>query len=430
MRSWSPSRLRKSESGCPAALAWYDAREGDLPDGARDRGVAFHRVVEAIQRAITEGRDVEAATRAILDEVVAGADVEALVTRWAEAGWADVSEVVGLELGLAVDESLELVDFGAPTALVRGILDRVEMRTEEDGTRVLVITDWKSGWATWSTLQAECYAVLGDAWAREHAPDVDAIVCQIYSPVSGHRGAMRVERGGDALETCRGRIEIAIRAARRVERAPPSTERLSSGCGWCGRRGRCTAFQSLGMATGWDPITTREGATEGAALMGALKARAADLEKELRAFCQETGDHLYLGGRRELGFHVEPGRSIEGAVVYGEALRRIGPMLEEGRPEEAARSLATMIPVGATSADSFAKRIAPRDREGQDLWKARWERETERRTWGVRTITEPSLTDAPRHPAPDGIPGAPVKGRPIETPFTVLETGDDSDEMF
>lgn len=379
---WSASALAVAKAGCPAAMAEYDKpRDGkcDIPDLRRDRGTAFHRIAEGVQTAVQQGHDAQTAQAAAIEQAAASADLAEMLRAWHEAGWTSTDGLVGVEVAIAVDAYGTLVPFDPLLARLRGILDRVEITEvwdesdeEAEPRRMLVITDWKTGWKRWTGLQDAIYAVLGDAYATATGLDVDAIRVRIWSPTA--KPAMIWEdfaRDDDTISGLWSTIEQEMEAGDRLRRADPSLERPSGYCGWCPRKASCGAFMKIVDSTGWQPLTTPQLAEDAARRLAAIEAARKGLIAEIKAYFDETGEPV-SDGEAVWGLHPVVKKQLNSEIIYTRAFNRLAPEIES----EAIKNLAALLPVGMEAANKFAQKLSPGNRAGQDEIKRTWTKET------------------------------------------------------
>lgn len=379
---WSASSLAVAKAGCPAAMAEYDKpRDGrvDIPDFRRDRGTAFHRIAEGVQTAVQQGHDAETALSAAIEEAAASAELAAMLRAWHDAGWTSTDGLVGVEVAIAIDAYGMLVPFDSPLARLRGILDRVEVTDvwdesdeEAEPQKMLVITDWKTGWKRWTGLQDSIYAVLADAYATAKGLEVYSIRVRIWSPTA--KPAMiweDVTRDDDTISGLWSTIEQEMEAGDRLRRADNALERPSGYCGWCPRKAVCGAFTAITDATGWQPLTTPQLAEDAARRLAAIESARKELIAEIKAYFDETGEPV-SDGVAVWGLHPVVKKQLNSEAIYKRAMARLAPDIEP----EAIKNLAALLPVGMEAANKFAQKLSPGTKAGQDEIKATWTKET------------------------------------------------------
>jgi len=330
--SRSPSYLAVVEGGCPAYAAAYRARVQGEPSDPLRLGSEFHRLAEAIQR----GLDPEEA----ISQVGAGARMAEWVRRWA-ARWHG-APFLGAELAIAIDGEGAVVQWDR--ADLRGIVDRIEWG-EGDGH--IVVTDWKSGWSGWTGIQAECYGVLGAAWAAAQGLEVVRVTCRIWSPTAG---GFREYREWSAESLPWELVWSHVEAAQRLEAMPVTMEVVGSGCRRCPLSGRCASFLGLALV---EPV----GIEEAARVYLAARAQVDALEARLRAHCEEAG--VSVGG---CGFRPQESITMDAVGVLSDYLLpfNVGP--------DVALALTKILSVSRTTAGKVAAKLRPRDRPGQAAW--------------------------------------------------------------
>jgi RecB family exonuclease len=157
---------------------------------------------------------------------------------------------------------------GAVTAVVsiRGRVDRIDERVDEDGRRMLVVVDYKTSRRpstevdARSSLQLAMYSAAVERTLRAPCPRVElhhvptgTVAAWDYRPGQRERQLERADAVAleiqEAEEAWRGAGGVDAHAATSEELFPPST---GNGCSWCDVRSSCPQGQAAAPAvTAW-----------------------------------------------------------------------------------------------------------------------------------------------------------------------------------
>ncbi len=389
---WSPSTLESADNGCSRRLHHAveqsrRRREGlpklaEIVSEAASDGSLFHRIVEVLQGLDEDKRPAAAAS--LIEQEAASVSVALSVESWLD-NFMPLGDCLGVEMGLAIDADGNAVDFHDPTAWVRCILDRGEVvYAEEDGEAI--VTDWKRGWSGWKRMQMEICVLTVDAWLREHFDEtaeapITTIRAVVWSPAARSTTECDVwSRDPDSMEALRTRVKRYTDAGNALLKRPPDEERIGDGCRWCPIRGDCGSYLSI-PHTPWskgEPQTVAE-ASELARQWAATKHALAEMEVMVKRYLRDTGEPLDAGGATiTIASTVE--RKLDGDAIFSACLDPVkgkfaeaaDPDLLPGVHKEVAAYLAFRLPLGMTAAKAAAKKIAPKDKAGQEALILSW----------------------------------------------------------
>lgn len=360
VKGWRSTTLKSASKHCPRVV---DHIEADVPRDRRifETGTAAHAILQAIGerteaegesltldqmdvvatavclQLIEEGRSFEGTPEPPLspDRVFAGREL-ALDFLFFHGLAPDGSLY---EKGLAVDSNWDPVPY-SEDAYFRGILDLltpIEIDTEEDTARTLIIRDYKSAWPTskdeLDTIQLRGQALLAVA----HYPEADTMIREVVNLQTREifRDTLDVTDPDTLLDWQRD-IDTTIAALSGERQANPGHKCL--GCPYaltCSEAGMVTLIEN------WDSPVKR-----GKAWL-AFKAQAAELQKLLKSETEEapidTGSALVgtfpvasRAPRQNFHFDLWEEWSYDG----GEALGLLGALkLGKGNLEAVAKVL-------------------------------------------------------------------------------------------
>jgi len=211
-------------------------------------------------------------------------------------------------------EQKKRIPLGETGILLTYIYDRVQRKIDEDGRRILWITDYKSERRTYSydelrdKLQARIYAVAGAIEYREWQPDEIWVELDMlrHTPV-----AIEITRE-ENQETWDYLMETAHMILATPEESVKRT--VGSGCGYCPVKATCAAVQSNIAAGGVMSLDIEEMIEMHAQLSGQAKALSnlvGEMEGRLEDHFERIGSDKFTsasgrpvkmvqGGRREL----------------------------------------------------------------------------------------------------------------------------------
>lgn len=393
--AYTPSLFSVAAGGCPRAvhhaLEQSRRRRKGLPplpesmSTAAHDGTIFARILEVLQTVPAGERDK--AIPKLLEETAASAEVGDSVWRWFYS-FVPTGRLLAAEQGIAVAGDLStLMPFGDPKAWARCIPDRIDLEEGEE-TATVVYTDWKRGWSGWKTIQAELGALCIDAWlAVHHDPiaevPVTEIRAQVWSPAVGGLTAVSVwSRTAEAMDGLKARVRQHARVTAALAARPAAEEQLGDGCRWCPIRGGCASFQALPGESAGAP-TTQEEAEAMARRYVALRHATAEIEPLVRAWMEETGGKLDASGATlEMGATRDT--KWDSAAVYRELLSgmesRLGDAADPDQRgdilNEIAMLIASRVKISRGAAESVAKKICHRDKDGQEALLERWTQTT------------------------------------------------------
>lgn len=385
-RPASPSWLDTSAAGCRAKQAAYEDRIQDAPSDPLAHGLDFHRAAESIQRAILDGAD-SSCVDGILDEMGATVEVRNDIRWWLADGWGDVSNVVGVEVHIAIDEEGEILEFSAERdykftrkdAWIRGIIDRLELKYDPDiGMQLLEVYDWK-GWSGWKKWQPEVYTLLCLCYARHEGIDIDAvrISSQSYRPTTAPFYVHRV----DEFDAIMGQVRGAVDAAHALARLPKTRTRPSDGCKYCPLILDCDAIKAVVESEPPKMILNRDYADIVAHNLGAAEAFVSAAKDSLRGWTEKNGPAC--AGGRFWGPHSVKRHNVHQPSFWADVIEAVKPLLgTDANEADLIRRLGQIVAPNKTAADAAARRLCPKDREGQEEMKANWFREGYKRQVG------------------------------------------------
>lgn len=274
-RRLSPSRV-ESFTNCPMAFRFSSVeRLPDPPTIATTRGSLVHRALElaytrppgqrtpddfvaATEQAIAEYRELPDLLDLQLDGAQLAqleADSRKLMERYLRMEEPDAVRPIGLELRLAVDiDGLTL----------NGVIDRLELRQDDDGTDQLVVTDYKTGrapsqnWELKSLAGVQFYALLCERLFGQ----LPAAVRLMYLSTGETIEATPSEQ---SVRFVVNRTAAVWKAVERACQAGNFQPRQSALCGSCRYQQWCPAF-------GGDPD---KAAIEAPSVLGVARTPAA-----------------------------------------------------------------------------------------------------------------------------------------------------------
>lgn len=260
MKLYRPTTLNLASRHCPRAIDFYEQRT-PYDRSVYATGTAAHAVLQALgERSRSLGAELsekdvrevaDAACRALIefgrkeegeqepplapDAVFAGRDLA--LNQYALA---PLSPFAFYEIGLAVDADWQPVEFDAPTARLRCILDVLEIREdfgEESSSKVLEIVDYKSSWQAGEeeleTTQRKAQACVAFAHFGEGVDRIEIRVPNLRTFRAAARSVVLEHGGREELAQWQRDVEELMDASDKQALRGRRPARPGKGCNGC-----------------------------------------------------------------------------------------------------------------------------------------------------------------------------------------------------